>query len=329
MNVSIEEAKNALTSSRRVLIAGHSDPDGDALGSMLGLYHFLKASGIEAWLYRDGQLPVDYSFLPGSEFVTKTLPEKGWPDLLVLLDCHDVNRAGRELDEWYYEELPVLTLDHHLGDANPKYMVLKDPGYSATAELLTILLRTTGLSINIDTAQCLYAGVMADSGNFTQGNTTARLLDAASWLVSQGARPDELSLEAHGVTFNRLRMHGMALMGAKRFADGKILVVRITRKDLEEYNCTLADVEGLVEPLRFVKDSLIVALLKQVSEDKVKVSMRSKRHVDISGLAMRLGGGGHKNAAGFMVDGGTDEAEACFLKEAEALLESICEGQPR
>ncbi len=329
MNITIEQAASVLAGAKRALIAGHSDPDGDALGSMLGLAYLLQVQGCEVWLYREGALPVDYDFLPGAEQVKEELPGSAWPDLLVLLDCHQVGRAGGKLAAWFPEGLKVLVLDHHLGEVAAEFMSAKDPGYSATAELIALMARQANWLVSMDAAKCLYAAIMSDTGNFTQGNTTALVLDTAGWLVSKGANPEELSLLSHSTNLNRLRLHAMALMRSKSFADGRVFLAHVSLQDLHDYGCVIADLEGLVEPLRFIKGGLIAAILKQIDDNQVKVSIRSKRHVDVSKLAMHFGGGGHKNAAGFRTTGTLDSVEKEFLQQVLVVLEELGEGQAR
>ena len=254
------------------------------------------------------------------------LPAQDWPDLLILLDCHQVHRAGQVLDKWLPADLKVLVLDHHLGEAPEEYLVLKDPVYSATAELIVLLLQKAARAVSFDAAQCLYAALMSDTGNFTQGNTTARVLKLAGWLVENGANPEELNMCSNSVTLNRLRLHSLALMHARSFADGRIFLASVSKKQMDDYNCTLADLEGMVEPLRFIEGGLIVAILKETAPGQIKVSIRSKRHVDVSLLAMEFNGGGHKNAAGFKAQGSLEQVEEAFVQKAVNLLESCREG---
>lgn len=323
MDISLEQAIHVLGQSSRVVVAGHSDPDGDALGSMLGLHHMLANLGKQTWLYREGLLPVDYAFLPGADRVGGHLPAADWADLLVLLDCHQVERAGQKLADWLPDNIKVLVLDHHLGEVDERYLVHKDPAYSATAELITLMLYQSNWHVSLEVVMCLYAGIIADTGNFTLGNTTARVLNSAGWLVEKGARPEDLSLRTNSTRLNRLQLHGLAMLRTQGFHGDKIFVTRVGLRDLADFNCTMADLEGMLEPLRFIAEGLIVALLKELANNQVKVSIRSRRHVDVSGLARSFGGGGHKNAAGFKVNGTLDSVQAKFLQRAAQLVEKI------
>ena len=305
----------------KIMLAAHSDPDGDALGAMLGLYHLLKPFGGQICMYRDGALPVDYTFLPGAGKVSEELPEADWPEIVVLLDCHAPYRAGNRLGDWLAGNVQVVVLDHHLGEADTGFMVCKNPAYSATSELIALMARDVKWDICQNAAQCLFAGMVADTGHFTQGNTTAQVLELASWLVSRGAQPDEIALRSSSRSLNRIQLHAHALSKIQPLFSGRMLVTQVSMQDLQDFNCGLADLEGLVEILFHIQDEEIGLVLKQVAENMIKASIRSKKHIDVSALAMEFGGGGHKNAAGFKMAGSLDEVQARFVEKAARLLE--------
>jgi phosphoesterase RecJ-like protein len=322
-SMNIKQIGGELVKARRLLLAAHSDPDGDALGAMLGLYHLLSSPECQIKMFRDGQLPVDYSFLDDSEKVADDLPEPEWPDAVVLLDCHEPNRAGTRFTDWIKPEHKVIVIDHHIGQVNTSYLVYKEPAASATAELVAILARQMRWPINIKAANSLFAGIAADTGYFSQGNTTGCVLNIAAWLVDNGAVPAQIAAAAKSRSLNRLRLQAEILNATQAVLGGRLLLLQATQQQLSCYQCSRADLDGLVEQLILVRGGMIGVLLKEFAEGTVKVSMRSQQHIDISGLAASFGGGGHKNAAGFKLAGSIDYVRAKLVQKIDSLLEHI------
>jgi phosphoesterase RecJ-like protein len=325
VNISPLEAAGALQDASRILIAAHSDPDGDALGSVLGLHYLLTGQGKQTWLYRNGALPVDFDFLPGAELVSSGLPPADWPDLLVLVDCCQLERSGQTMSAWLPAGLRVLVLDHHLGESDPRYMVSKSSAYSATAELMAAVAQAAGWQVSEAAAMSLYAALIADTGNFTQGNTTAAALRTAAWLVDKGARPDVLNMQSRRMRAARLRLHGLGLNRVEAFACGRICISSIGEQDLRAYDCGIADLSGLVGMMAHIEGVLIVALFAQTEDGCIKVSVRSRRHINVAALAAAFGGGGHKNAAGYKVCADMQLAKSQFVQKAAVLLEETLE----
>ncbi|MDR1397302.1 MAG: bifunctional oligoribonuclease/PAP phosphatase NrnA [Desulfarculales bacterium] len=320
-HANIKQIGNELMSARHLLLAAHSDPDGDALGSMLGLYHLLSSLGCQIKMFREGQLPVDYSFLDGAEQVMNELPAAEWPDAVVLLDCHDPGRAGKILNDWIQPEHKIIVIDHHIGTVNSSYLICKEPTASATAELVTMLAEQMRWPINIMAANALFAGIVADTGYFSQSNTTGRVLRLAGWLVDNGATPAPIAAAAKSRALNRLRLHAEILNATRAMLGERLLLLQATRQQLSHYQCGNADLEGLVEQLMLVRGVMIGVLLKEITADTIKVSMRSKPHIDISELAMSFEGGGHKNAAGFKLAGSLDYVRDRLVQKIVLLLE--------
>ena len=298
-----------LANCRRPLVLAHESPDGDALGSVLGLVHMLKGMGKEAVGYREGQLPDEYRFLPGVQDLITGLPPKAGVDLVVLLDCHEPKRTGSDGKSYLSTaKLPAVVIDHHRGEAKYGDEVWVDPTYAATCEMLAELAAKGGIELSPRAATCLYAGILTDTGSFAHANTSARVLKNAARLVEAGAAPEKIHSEVFATRPVRQFLFCRILEKAQRLMDGRVILATVSLADLAELNARPYDLENVVEGLRNIPGVLAAALIKERSGGGVKLSMRSKGGVDVAGPAMELGGGGHKNAAGCSLDMGIGQA---------------------
>jgi phosphoesterase RecJ-like protein len=311
-----------LTSARRLLLAAHRDPDGDALGAVLGLAHLLRSLGKEVFTHLAGEVPAEYRFLPGIEGLRTDLPEASWPDLAVLLDCHEPARAGAAAGELLPRLGRVAVVDHHLGRADFGQTVWVEPGFAATCEMLAFMAGQAGWALGFEAATCLFVGVQTDTGRFAYSNTTPRTYRLAAELVEAGADPWAITQEAYANSLARLQLMARVFAGMKLLAGGRAALARVSLADLAELGASPSDLDRLVEELRAIRGVEVAALLKEVKDGGVKASLRARGRVDVGALAIGLGGGGHRNAAGMKLGGGLDQAEA----QLTALLSAALEG---
>lgn len=299
-----------LAGARRVLLAAHRDPDGDALGAVLGLAHLLAAQGKEVFAHLAGEVPAEYLFLPGRQSLRADLPAADWPDLAVLLDCHEPARAGKLAEELLPRLGRVAVVDHHLGQAGFGQTAWVDPGFAATCEMLALMAKEAGWKIGAEAATCLYVGVQTDTGRFAYSNTRPRTYRLAADLVEAGADPWAITQEAYANSLPRLRLMARVFAGMRLLAGGRAALARVSLADLAELGAAPSDLDRLVEEMRAVRGVEVAVLLKEVKDGGVKASLRGRGRVDLGALAIGLGGGGHKNAAGMRLEGGLDQAEA-------------------
>jgi phosphoesterase RecJ-like protein len=180
---------SALESAARILIVSHRDPDGDALGSSLGLAHLLLGQGKEVFVHSAGPVPPEYEFLPGIEMVTTALPEDDWADLAVLLDCHQPSRAGKAAAEFLPGVARSVIIDHHEGPVDFGDPVWVDPSMAATSQMVALLAGEADWALSPDAATNLFVGVQTDTGRFQYSNTTPLVFMVAATLVEAGASP--------------------------------------------------------------------------------------------------------------------------------------------
>ncbi len=289
-----------LDQAQRLLVLSHRDPDGDALGASLGLMHLLGRRGKQVSVYSAGPIPEEYQFLPGLERVSGELPPAGELDLAVLLDCHQPRRTGEAAGEFLEDFQRAVVVDHHQGEADYGLAAWVEPAYAATSQMLEELADRAGWELDAKAATCLFAGVMTDTGSFRYGNASAEVFRCAARLVEAGASPWQISQQVYATRPRRLALLGRILERLEYHAGGRLVVGKVSLADLEAVGGDSRDLEDAVEALRGIPGVEVAVLLRQRPEGGVKASLRSRGEFDVARLALEEGGGGHKNAAGFM-----------------------------
>ena len=293
-----------LRTASTVLIGTHEHPDGDALGSSLALAHVLKSQGKEVVVYIPDEPAEFFSFLPGYELLTTTKPVGQEFDAIVLLDYTQLYRT--HLVDEVAQHTNVICIDHHYDNNKEANIHLIVPKAAATAQILMSLFTLLDFPITQDVATCLLTGIFTDTGSFMHDSVTPDILDIASLLMKKGARLSHIAHE----TYQHKELPGLKIWGRElsRIFTSETpgpSVALETLEDLRECNATLEDLSGVVNLLNTLPNSTYAMLLVEYAPGKIKLNLRSEPHkgVDVSKIAKRLGGGGHKLASGFEVDG--------------------------
>jgi phosphoesterase RecJ-like protein len=305
----------------RLVVATHRDPDGDAVGSMLGLWRCLVARGRDAvmWHAQDRPVPDDLSFLlrPREEIATEPPADAG-RRTLVALDCASAVR----LTDGPLRRLggTVLNLDHHHDNTRFGDLNLVEPGASSTAEVVVHVLEALGWPVTGDVAEPLYVALVTDTGRFGYSNATPEAHRVAGLLVAAGADPAALARRLYEeMPPGRARLLGRALAGVDLELGGRLAVSVLRAAELAAAG---DDTEGIVEALRGIRGVAVAALLRELPEGSgYRVSLRAAdERVDVSEIARQHGGGGHRAAAGVTVHRPLDEVRAWLLREVVARL---------
>ncbi len=298
----------------RFVILSHVDPDGDALGSALGLAAILRAAGKTVDVAVPGGTPRLYRFLPGADRVG-AVPDDVMtdPDLIVAVDASSPSRLAH-LEPLLSIDAPVLNIDHH-GD-NSRYGDTNwvDSTACAAALMIQELAVAENLPIPLDAAIGLYVGILTDTGRFTFANADNRGIVAAADLVGRGADPHRIATaiyERH--TASSVRLLGQALSTLDLREDGKIACLHVTRAMVEEAGARDEDADGFSVHARSLDGVLVGVFLREAEGGNIKVSFRSNEGVEIDGVASRFGGGGHPRASGARVPGPIEEAKESIL----------------
>jgi len=293
-----------LKMAQNVLIGTHEHPDGDALGSSLALMHALRLQGKRVTVYVPDQAPDMFAYLPGFDELTYERPDPALYDVVVVLDSTTVERA--HLDGVIEAHPSTICIDHHYHNTSECGLNLIVPEAAATAHILTVFFGETSTPITKDMATCLLTGIFTDTGSFMHDSTTPDIMKLAALLMGKGARLSHIAHETYQKKdLPGLKIWGRALLRVMTNKETGATVSVITFEDLEECGATLDDLSGVVNMLNTLPDTKFALLLTEYERGKVKGSLRSEPHkgVDVSKIAKRLGGGGHKLAAGFEVEG--------------------------
>ena len=312
----------ALRQMDRVIVSGHVNPDGDALGSVAATGCLLRALGKEFVLYSKSGVPPYLSFLPlpGSlHDSVQRLPFR--PAAAVLLDCGEPHRLGDELEK-ALPPLDSVNIDHHLGSEG---MGSRDnwiePQAAATAQLVAYVAISAGLPLEGPLGQAIALGLVTDTGGFAHGNPSAAVLHLAAHLVDRGC--DIALLRQHldnGWSMGRMRLWARLMERIQLFAGGTLAFCAVRLNDLQSCSATKEDLEGFVEQMRRLAGVRAAALLREDAPGIHKFSLRSFGATDVRAAAAALGGGGHRNAAGGTLRMEAEQAAEALIKAVSAVL---------
>jgi len=303
---------DALRANDRFLVVSHENPDGDALGSMLAMTIALRQLGKDAVMYLSGDahLPREYAFLP-LEDLKRQVPNDISERVLVAVDCAKADRIGPDPGLLMDAKLK-LDIDHHhdnsrFGDVN---LIVSEA--SSTGEVLRDVFRELGVEITSDIAEPLYIALVTDTGRFQYTNTTPKALRLAAELVEAGADVHAVFQQVYeSVEFAKLKLLARALERAQVIEGGRIVIAVLLRNDFTDVGAVEAYAEGIIDYLRAVEGSELAVLIREPQRadgPTRRVSLRSSvDELDVSAIARRFGGGGHRQAAGFSSDASVEE----------------------
>ena len=303
------EAISAIEGARHVALACHLGPDGDALGSMLALTIALHERGLEtaaSWGSDPFEIPPHYTYLPGLDLLSPPSAFPSAPDLMITFDAGSFERLGT-LEPNARATRNLVVIDHHVSNAHFGTVNLIDGDAAASAVLVFELLKRLGHPIDKDIATCLYTGVVTDTGRFQYKNTTPEVHRIAAELLAAGAPHVDITqtiYNTHPVGY--LRLTATALEKLKLLPG--IVWTWVTTEDLARADVGLEDIEALIDLIRTADVADVAVVLKQQSDGRYRVSMRSKGENDVGKVAERFGGGGHMLAAGFTSANGDPNA---------------------
>jgi bifunctional oligoribonuclease and PAP phosphatase NrnA len=322
----IERAAAEIRNRDRFLLTAHEGPDGDALGSLLGMHHLLGQLGKDSVMFlaaKEFPLPIEYRFLPLEE-VFHEAPADMADRTVVFLDCGNIDRMP--VDFLTHGDSFKINIDHHhdntlFGDVN-----LVEVDSSCTAEIVYELAVLLGAEVTPQMAAALYVGLVTDTGKFMYENTSARTHRIAADLIEAGVQVDETyrRLYEH-VPLEKLRLLSRALEGIQHHCDGRLVLAYISSADYAASGAGEEMTEGIIDHLRSVEGARVAALVRDLGDRgraARKVSLRSSDgEADVSAIARRHGGGGHKRAAGFSTDLELDSLVDFLCEEVSAQLD--------
>ena len=297
MNI-IEEIGHA----KVIGITGHIRPDGDCIGSTLGLYNYLKLNmpQLDVDIYLEKPLE-EFSYLAGINDI-KTEPDVNKKyDVFVVLDCSSIDRIEPFIS-CYNNSKKTICIDHHVSNSDFANVNLVEPNSSSACEVLYTTFDEDKVDKNV--AECIYTGIVHDTGVFKYSCTSARTMTIAGKMMEKGIDySDIIDNSFYKKSYIQNQILGRALLESVLFYDGKCIFSSVTKHEMEFYGVTGKELGGIVEQLRLTDGVEVAIFLYETGDGEYKVSMRSKKVIDVSSIAVHFGGGGHIRAAGFTASG--------------------------
>ena len=305
-----------INASERIMVVSHIRPDGDGIGSLIGLGLCLEALGKEVQMISPDGVPGNLNHLEGSSKVRHQPISK--PDVSIVLDCSDLERIGDVLDEQY---IPDINIDHHITNTSFAKVNLIDHTAVATAEILAELIDVLGWPITKPIASALMMGIIMDTIGFRTSNITPKALRIAARLIELGADlPDLYQRGLVNRSFEAARLWGAGLVQLER--DGDMVWTTLSLEDRVKANYPGNDDADLINILSSIEDVKLALIFLEQRNGKIKVSWRAQSGYDVSKIAGMFGGGGHPAAAGAEVSGTLEDVKKTVLQATQAALKS-------
>jgi phosphoesterase RecJ-like protein len=288
-----------------ILITGHVNPDGDAIGSALALKLLLDSMQIDSTVSFDitGDLPSNLNHLP---YDLITTPQVDSFDTVFVFDCGNSSRLG-DLEEIVLNSSKVVVVDHHIDPTFGDIQII-DPKAASTTQVLYRIFKEEALPISKEIADCLMTGLITDTGRFQYSNTNAEVFAIASDLMDRGSQLSLISENIYGsIELNALKLQSEIINRLILDTDLKFIYSVVYQEDYEKYNTTPAETDSLIDVVRLAKESEIALLLKEQIDGSFKGSLRSRTEFNVQQLASFFNGGGHKAASGFSSDSTVDD----------------------
>lgn len=300
----LTRATELVRDAAQVALACHVSPDGDALGSMLGLFHVLRAANYNVVASFPSPFVVapHYRELPGLDLLSKPEDFPAEPDVMVTFDCGSLARLG-DLEPAAKAARELVVIDHHISNDRYGTVNVIEPQAAASGWVVQRLVDSLGLPLCRDAAVCLYAAIVCDTGRFQYDTTTPAVFDLASRLTQFDvpvARLSRTLFEEH--RFAYLQLLAEALTNAELVREQRFVWTAVTQDMLRRHQVTVDEVEGLIDILRRTEEAEVTCVLKEEPDGTVRVSLRSLGDTDVCRIAAAYGGGGHQYAAGFTSD---------------------------
>src|SRR5262245_51361213 len=311
----LEQVLQNIGKRRHFLVTSHTRPDGDAVGSALAMAQILRAMGKTAEIVMSDSVPVLYKPLPHSESILHSSQVNGKHDAAIILECDSILRTRLQGLEKHF----LINIDHHATSRPFADVNWIDPRACAVAEMVYRLALAADVKITPDVATCLYTAVLTDTGSFCYSPTNACTFELAKALVEHGADPARIAQNVYfSSPTSKMRLLGAALSNLHR--EGPVTWIVVTRQDMERCGALEEDCEGLVNYALGIAGVEVAIFFREIADDRIRVSVRSKGAVNVADMASKFGGGGHECASGFSTPGPLAAAQERVLNELRSKL---------
>ena len=301
------QAGKLIDNSKKILLTSHISPDGDAIGSTLGFYHMLTKLGKNVTVMVPNRYPAFFKWMPGIEKVVIMEENKAESvkifkesDLIFCIDYNSLDRVNGMKPLIETSKSKIIVIDHHLNPNIKADVCISHPEISSSSELVFRFLCRWGYypEITLEAAQCIYTGMMTDTGGFTYNSNDPEIYTIIKLLLEKGVDKDDIYRKVFNTySENRLRLLGYCLNKMEILNDCNTAIITLTLDEQKQFNYAIGDTEGFVNmPLQI--ENINKSVFLREDKDKIKLSFRSQGDVPVNVLAEKFGGGGHKNAAG-------------------------------
>ena len=299
MNLVLEHLKK----SNKVLLTTHTNPDGDAIGSLIAMGLTLVALNKEISLYTEEPVPAVYHFISSAHHIVHNIKDVGSYDTAIILDCSSLERIGNACT--VVCKIPVLiNIDHHISNNRFGSLQLIDIKACAAAEIVYYLVKKLAVPISKSIASAIYTGILTDTGSFKFSNTNKAAFEICAEMTTLGAEPSIIAQKLYGqYPFARIKLLNLALNTIEISENRKLSIMLLTQEMFKNTDTRMEDGNNFVDYAKNIKDVKIAALIQELGNGKkgksFHISLRSDETVDVAKLAASFGGGGHARAAGF------------------------------
>jgi phosphoesterase RecJ-like protein len=310
---------HSLKKYTHIAIAAHISPDGDAIGACVALALALVKMNKKPVILMD-EYPEKYNFLPGRQYIYNTYPNHVPLELFVALDCGDLQRLGKYIDD--FEKAPLsLNIDHHI--SNPHYgdFSYVDPEASSTCEIIYKIIKEAEVPIDDEIATSLYTGIAFDTGGFKHSSTTSFTHQIISDLIKYNIDfTDILDKLFYSRSLESAKLLGYALYKMETLNDKQLCICDLSTKEMEELGASANDTEGIISFMKNIDGVLVAVLLYEKNANEIKVSFRASGDKDVCRIAQFFQGGGHKKAAGCTLHTDLKDAKTKILDTVQKEL---------
>jgi phosphoesterase RecJ-like protein len=306
----MKEIINQIKAAEHILLTSHSDPDGDAVSSLLALGLAIGDLDKKVTFYNSSPIPAVYRFLPSVERIVSRIKKAVTYDVALVLDCGDLSRVGPAADR--INRIPVvINLDHHISNTRFGDLQLVDPDACSTAEIVYRLIKALNVPIDKKMATLLYTGILTDTGSFRFSNTNPAAFAISHEMTELGVEPYSVAQHVFGTySLERIKLLNLALDSLEISENGKLSIMTVTNAMFDFTQTQPEDVDGMINYARRIQDVKVAALIQEQRNGRANsdtrrrfhVSLRSDGSVDVAAIAGEFGGGGHPSAAGFQVE---------------------------
>lgn len=320
LNNSFEELRTVINDCQQIVIAGHQNPDGDAIGSCLALGKSLHQMGKKVFVLLEAYGSM-YDMIPGRDLIVSNTADyrKLNPELFIALDCGDTERLGEAIQ--VFDRAPTkMNIDHHISNCYFGDYNFVEGDASSASELVYRLIRDE-MPLDKEIATALYAGILYDTGGFRHTSTSPATMTAVAELMTYQIPFNKVYRDFFDKKrFQELKIIGRAFDNAKRMFHDKLIYSTISASEFKEFDCTSKDVGSVVSQLKGVEGAGLACFLYEKAPNVIKVSFRCEEDYDVCELALQFGGGGHKRAAGGTINEPLEKAVESVLKAIEKII---------